>query len=101
MFNYVYLIEQLKHSIDAGFSHIYYINMYKQKQVTTRELELFGKKVFEETTETVTVFPRKFKNKKESQPVLAEMAFITRKFFGFPVMKAKCSYDIDNSLRSL
>ena len=75
--------------------------MYKQIQTNTRELELFGKKVFEETAETVTVFPRKFKNNRESQPVLAETGIVTRKLFGFPVMKAKCSYDIDNSLSSL
>ena len=74
--------------------------MYKQIQTNTRELELFGKKVFEETAETVTIFPRKFKNKKESQPVLAEMAFITRKFFGYPILKAKCSYDSDRFLSS-
>ena len=50
-----YPYKQLKYSIDAGFSHIYYINMYKQKQVNTKELELFEKKVFEEVSETVTI----------------------------------------------
>lgn len=73
--------------------------MYKQKQITTRELELFGKKVFEEVSETVTVFPRKFKNNRERQPVLAETRTIARKIFGYPIMKAKCSYDIDNSIK--
>ena len=100
MFNYVCLIEHSKLSIDASFRHHYHMIMYKQKQINTKELELFGRKVFEETTETVTVFPRKFKNKEESQPVLAETAIITRKLFGIPIMKAKCSYDSDRFLSS-
>lgn len=82
------------------FGHYYHVDMYKQQTINNKELIIFGKKVFEETTESITVFPHRFINNKERQPVLAETETITRKFFGIPIIKAKCTYDTGNFLPS-
>lgn len=72
--------------------------MYEQKFTHTSDLSIFGYKIYEQVEEHLTVFNRKFKNSKEKLPVLAEKEVITRKFFGYPVIKVQSCFDPDNLL---
>lgn len=69
--------------------------MYKQNSTNNLTLDLFGKNIYEELTETITYFPRKFKDEDESLPVLAEKTTITRKLFGYPFIKVQSESDND------
>ena len=70
--------------------------MYKQKFTNTSDVSIFGYKVYEQIEEHLTIFSRKFRNNKEKLPVLAEREVITRKFFGYPVIKVQSCFDPEN-----
>ena len=70
--------------------------MYEQKFINTSDVSLFGYKVYEQIEGHLTIFSRKFKNNKEKLPILAEKEVITRKFFGYSVIKVQSCFDPDN-----
>lgn len=72
--------------------------MYEQVTTNNVNLELFGKKVYEELSETISYFPRKFKKSDESLPVLAERTVITRKLFGYSFLKVQSELDNEGVL---
>jgi len=74
--------------------------MFEQVTTNNIDLELFGKKVYEELSETISYFPRKFKKSDESLPVLAEKSTVIRKLFGYTFLKVHSEFDNENIFKN-
>jgi len=74
--------------------------MFEQVTTNNIDLELFGKKVYEELSETISYFPRKFKKSDESLPVFAEKSTVIRKLFGYTFLKVHSEFDNENIFKN-